>query len=66
MRHRFLQLLSLGIRRLISAVVRTAITGVVSATFLMITLHYMGVPVPSPYELIDKFEGLARLAKILS
>ncbi|MGH9882556.1 MAG: hypothetical protein ACRD6N_14055 [Pyrinomonadaceae bacterium] len=56
MRHRFLHFLSVGIRGLISAVVKSPITAVVFTTSLMITLLYMGVPVPSPHELIDKFE----------
>jgi hypothetical protein len=30
------------------------------------TLRYLGIPVPSPYELLHDFEGLSKLAKILS
>jgi hypothetical protein len=66
MRHRFVRALSLVAHQLISVVLKTAITGLVFGICLVITLHYLGIPVPSPYDLIDKFEGLARLAKILS
>lgn len=29
-------------------------------------LNYMGLPVPGPSELLDKFKGVSRLADILS
>jgi hypothetical protein len=66
MRQRILRLFSLVARWLISSVVKTAITAVVCAFSLMITLRYLGVPVPSPHEVIEKFEALGTLAKILS
>jgi hypothetical protein len=66
MRHRFVQALSLVTRLIISVLLKTAITGLVFAVCLVITLHYLGVPIPSAQELNDKFEGLTRLAEILS
>jgi hypothetical protein len=29
-------------------------------------MNYMGLPVPGPAELLDKFKGVSRLAEILS
>lgn len=48
------------------AVVRVIITGVVFTTCVMVMLYYFGVPVPGPSELLDKFEALGQLARILS
>jgi hypothetical protein len=48
------------------AVLRTIITGVVFSACVWATLHYLGIPVPGPSELLDKFEDLGRLARILS
>lgn len=48
------------------AVLRAVITAVVFTTCVMFTLHYLGVPVPGPAELLDKFEGLGRLVDVLS
>ena len=48
------------------AILRAVITGVVFTTCVMFTLHYLGVPVPGPAELLDKFEGLGRLVDVLS
>lgn len=48
------------------AVLRGIITAVVFTTCTIVMLHYLGFPVPVPSELIDKLEGLGRLARILS
>lgn len=48
------------------ALLRAIITGVVFTTCMMVMLHYLGVPVPGPSELLDKFESVGRLANILS
>lgn len=52
--------------RVCLAVLRAIIAGVVFTTCMMVVLHYLGVPVPGPSELIDKFESVGRLANILS
>lgn len=56
---RFLTMLSL-------AVLRVILTSVVFATCVMVMLHYLGVPVPGPSELLDKFEAVGQLTRILS
>ena len=52
--------------RLCFAVLRAIITGLVFTTGAMLMLHFLGVPVPGPSELLDKFEALGELANILS
>ncbi|HUS08898.1 MAG TPA: hypothetical protein VMZ30_00425 [Pyrinomonadaceae bacterium] len=47
-------------------ILRTIITSVVFITCVMVMLHYLGVPVPGPSELLDKFEALSELSRILS
>jgi hypothetical protein len=52
--------------KLCFAVLRAIISGVVVSICVMVMLHFLGVPVPGPSELLDKFEALGRLATILS
>jgi hypothetical protein len=47
-------------------ILRTIITSVVFVICVMVMLHYLGVPVPGPSELLDKFEALGELSRILS
>jgi hypothetical protein len=48
------------------AVLRAIVAGIVFTTSAMVMLHYLGVPMPGPSELLEKFEDLGRLARILS
>ena len=66
MRRRLVRLFAAFLSKLCLAVLRAIVTGLVITTCAMVMLHYLGVPVPSPSELLDKFEGLTRLAKSLS
>lgn len=52
--------------KLCLAVLRAIITGLVFTTCAMVMLHYVGIPVPGPSELLDKFEALGQLTRILS
>jgi len=63
---RLARVVSLFLGRLCLAVLRALITGVVFTTSAMVMLHFLGVQVPGPSELLDKFEALGRLAEILS
>jgi hypothetical protein len=54
------------LRALCVAILRAVITSVVFVTCAMVLLHYLGVPVPGPSELLDKFEALGELSRILS
>jgi hypothetical protein len=48
------------------AVLRVIITSVVFSACVWAMLHYLGVPMPAPAELLDKLEDVGRLARILS
>ena len=63
---RFFRLVATLLSKVCLAVVRAIITTVVFTACVMVMLHYLGLPVPGPSELLDKFEDLGRLAKILS
>ena len=63
---RLVRLVSTFLHKLCLAVLRAIITGLVFATCAMVMLNYLGLPVPGPSELLDKFEDLSRLAEILS
>lgn len=66
MRHRILKFLSIVARQVFTSIVRATITSLVFVTGVLIASYYLGVPIPSPYELIDKFDGVGRLAEVLS
>ena len=66
MRYRFFRFLSAYLQRAFGAVVRTVVTTLVFGACVVGVLRFMGVPVPSAYEVLHSFEGLGKLAKILS
>ena len=47
------------------AVLRAAVAGLIFAACLMFALAYLGVPLPGPDGMLERFEGVSRLAKIL-
>ena len=66
MRQRALRPLSALARRLLRTALRVLVTWLIFVACLWAALRYMGVPVPAPGELLDKFESVSRLAEILS
>ena len=60
------RLAGMFISKLCLAVLRAIIAGVVFTTCAIVTMHYLGLPVPVPSEVFDKLESLGKLAKILS
>jgi hypothetical protein len=66
MPRKVLNVLSEIMSRTLSAALRTILTGAIFATCLMVTLHYMGAPVPSPYQLLHDLAAITRLSRILS
>jgi len=66
MRHRLFRVLSAFVQQALKTVVRTVATTLVFGAVVVSLLHYMGVPVPSAHQLLQSFEGLSKLAKILS
>lgn len=53
-------------RLVFRAALRAVITGLIFATCLTAALAYLGVPLPSLSELLERFESVSQLAKILS
>jgi hypothetical protein len=66
MRHRLLRAFSKFVRQLFGVALRVVLTSVVFTTCVVILFRSMGVPMPSAHELLRQFEGLAKLARILS
>jgi hypothetical protein len=66
MRHKVIRLSGAFLRYLGRTAARIVITTFVVSTCLAFILRYLGIPVPSPYQLLHDFEGLSKLAKILS
>ena len=56
---------SVVLRRAGLAAMRLVIVCVIVVAGLAV-MKYMGLPVPGPSELLDKFKGVSRLADILS
>ena len=48
------------------AVLRAVVTGLVFATCLLAAAAYLGVPLPSLDDVLERFESVSQLAKILS
>jgi hypothetical protein len=53
-------------RQVCLAVLRTIIFGVVFTVCAMVMMHYLGLPVAVPPEVLDTLESLGRLTRILS
>jgi hypothetical protein len=53
-------------RQIIQVALRVLVTFLVFGVCLMATLRYLGIPLPSPNQLLDSLEGVSELAKILS
>lgn len=54
------------VSQLCLATVRAAVTSLVFTTGVMAMLYWLGVPIPGPADVLEKFEALGRLADILS
>jgi len=66
MRYRFFRFLSAYLQSAVGAVVRTVVTTFAFGAFVVGVLRFMGIPVPSAYQVLHSFEGLGKLARILS
>lgn len=58
MRHRFVHQVGGVARRVLATTLKTAISSLVLGFSLMMLLRYLGIPVPSPYELLNNMERL--------
>lgn len=53
-------------RFIVQTVARVLVTFLIFGVCLMITLRYLGIPLPGADQLLNSFDGLSELAKILS
>lgn len=60
------RLILMPLRHLGRMALRIIITGLIFMTCLTVASRYLGLPVPSPSELLDKFKDVSRLSEILS
>jgi hypothetical protein len=66
MRHGPARLLSALVRFTCRAILRALLTALIFTTCLLAALSYLGIPLPDPFELLDRLESVSQLAKILS
>jgi len=66
MRHRVTRFSAALLRYLGRTIARMIVTALVFTTCMIFTLRCLGIPVPSPYELLHDFKEISKLAKILS
>ena len=66
MRRHALRVSQVLARRLWRGALRAFVAALVFAACFVVALRLLGVPVPGAVELLDKFEGVSRLAEILS
>ncbi|HEX8146798.1 MAG TPA: hypothetical protein VF591_06435 [Pyrinomonadaceae bacterium] len=53
-------------RLVFRAALRAVVTGLIFTTCLAAAAAYLGVPLPSPSELLERFESVSQLSRILS
>jgi hypothetical protein len=66
MRFRLFRLALALMRHVCRAALRAFITALVFLACTLAALSYMGVPLPSTDELLERFESISQLARILS
>ena len=58
--------LSACLRCMFRSGLRVIITCLIFTTCFLVASRYLGLPVPSPAELLDKFKGVSQLSEVLS
>jgi|GEM_PF-1774227 len=66
MRYRLDSLAAALVRFVWRATLRAVVTGLIFTTCLVAALAYTGAPLPDLREWLERFEGVSRLAEILS
>lgn len=66
MRYRLLRVLTAVCRHVFQAVLKALVTFLICTVCLIVTLRYLGIPLPSVDELLPAVDGLSELARILS
>ena len=65
MLHRLVHFVGAVVRNVFAGLLKTLVTFLVFLLAVMMTMRYLGLPVPSPSDLLHSVEGLSKLAKIL-
>ncbi len=60
------RLIFITLRQLGRTALRVVITCLIFMVCLTVMSRYLGLPVPDPTELLDKFKNVSKLAEILS
>ena len=66
MRHRLLHSFSKFFNQVCQVALRLVLTSLLFTTCVVMVLRYLGVPMPSAYELLRQVAGLSKLARIIS
>ena len=66
MQPRMSRLILTPLRHLSRMALRIVITGLIVMACLTVMSRALGLPVPDPSELLDKFKNISRLSEILS
>lgn len=66
MRHRFFRGVTKFLQNLLGAVLRTVLTTFVFGACVAAVAHFMGVPLPSPNQVLRELESISKLARVLS
>jgi hypothetical protein len=66
MQYRPSRLLKALVRAACRAALRAVVTGLIFAACLTAALSYLGLPLPDPYELLERIGSVSQLARILS
>lgn len=66
MQHRMKRQVATGLGGPCRAMLRIMVGGLIFMLCLTLMSRYLGLPVPDPLELLDKFKDVTKLAEILS
>jgi hypothetical protein len=66
MQHRMKRLVLKHLGQLGRLLLRVMVGGLIFMACLTVMSRYLGLPVPDPIELLDKFKDVSKLAEILS
>lgn len=66
MQHKVRRFALTPLGKLCRVALKLVLGGLIFMTCLTVMSRYLGLPVPDPLELIDKFKDVSRLAEILS
>ena len=65
MLHRLVRFAGGVTRNVFAALLKTLVTFLIFGLGVILTMRYLGLPVPSPFDLLHSVGGLSKLAKIL-